>query len=109
MAYSVDLRERVVASVKGGMTQTLAAQLFLVNRVTLHRWLKRTDLTPKKTGTKAPTKLALASLEQALDENPDATLTELGHVLGVTPQAIFYACKRNKITRKKNHAVPRAR
>jgi transposase len=79
------------------------------NLSTLKRWRKRPKLQPSKTGAKAPKKLPLEKLQQALDENPDATLAEYAEILRVTPQAVFYACKRNRITRKKNHALPRTK
>ncbi len=38
-----------------------------------------------------------------LEKNPDAYLREIADEFGVTIQAIFYACKRLKITLKKRH------
>lgn len=50
-AYSVDLRERVVAAVDAGMPRPAAARLFRVSVATIKRYLKRRretgDLTPE--------------------------------------------------------------
>ena len=109
MSYSLDLRERAVALQKQGMKQKTIAQLLSITTRTLYNWLKRTELQASKTGSNTPRKLPLEKLQQVIDANPDATLAEYAQLLGVTPQAVFYACQRHKITRKKNHAVPRTR
>jgi transposase len=108
MSYSLDLREKALLFLAES-TQVETARIFQVGLSTLKRWLKRPKLQALKTGAKTPKKLPLEKLQQALDETPDATLAEYAEILGVTPQAVFYACKRNKLTRKKNHALPRAK
>jgi|688.fasta_scaffold632959_2 transposase len=109
MSYSLDLRKRALALQTQGFKQKAIAQLLSITTRTLYNWLKRPELEASKTGAKAPSKLPNEKLQQTLDENPDATLAEYAEALGVTPQAVFYACKRNKLTRKKNHAVPRTK
>jgi transposase len=44
MAYSLDLRKRVVDYVENGGGITKAAALFKVGRATIYRWLVREDL-----------------------------------------------------------------
>jgi predicted transcriptional regulator len=44
-----------------------------------------------------------------LQEAPDATLKEIAYAAGVSDFCIRYHFKRLKITRKKNHALPRTR
>ena len=109
MSYSLDLRKRAIALQTQGFKQKAIAQLLSITTRTLYNWLKRPQLQASKTGAKTPTKLPIEKLQQALDEQPDATLSEYAELLGVTPQAVFYACKRNKLTRKKNHAIPRTK
>ena len=46
-------------------------------------------------------KIDLKRLEQAVERKPDATLLELARIFDCTPQAIFCALKRLKITLKK--------
>ncbi len=38
--YSLDLRERVVGAVKGGMSRRAAAELYLIDESTAIRWVK---------------------------------------------------------------------
>jgi transposase len=40
-AYSIDLRERVVAAVDGGMSHAEVATTFQVSEPTIRRWLRR--------------------------------------------------------------------
>ena len=110
MSYSLDLRKRAIALVEqGDLTKGMIAQLLSITTQTLRNWLKRPELQASKTGAKAPSKLPLEKLEQVIEENPDATLREYAQTLGVSLTTVFYACKRNKLTRKKNHAVPRTK
>ena len=48
MAYSLDLRKRVVDYVENGGGITKAAALFKVGRATIYRWLRREDLRATK-------------------------------------------------------------
>jgi putative transposase len=48
MAYSLDLRERVVGYVKAGGKVSEAAKIYKIGRASIHRWLKRVDLSPTK-------------------------------------------------------------
>jgi transposase len=48
MAYSLDLRKRVVDYVEKGGGITKAAALFKVGRATIYRWLGREDLQATK-------------------------------------------------------------
>jgi transposase len=82
-AYSMDLRERVVAAVDGGMTQEQAAVTFQVSVNTVGRYLTRR----RRTGSLAPTAQRHGPLPQKkqqlqawlpdrLDAAADATLAE---------------------------------
>ena len=82
-AYSMDLRERVVAAVDGGMTQEQAAVTFRVSVNTVGRYLTRR----RRTGSLAPTAQRHGPLPQKkqqlqawlpdrLDAAADATLAE---------------------------------
>jgi transposase len=56
MAYSLDLRQKVVNYVENGGSITKAAAIFKVGRATIYRWLGREDLRPtqvKPPSTKA--------------------------------------------------------
>ena len=40
MAYSLDLRERVIAHVEDGNTQLSASELFVINDKTVRKWIE---------------------------------------------------------------------
>ena len=82
-AYSMDLRERVVAAVDAGMTQPQAAAVFGVSVSTVERYLARRRATGSLAATEqrhgpVPQKKARlhAWLPARLDAAADATLAE---------------------------------
>ena len=109
MAYSLDLRQKVIRFIENKGSRNQAVHCFGIGLSTLKRWLKRPDLRPKKTGPRNAHKLNLIELQKNLDATPEATLAELSQPFGVSQQAIFYALKKQQITRKKNDTVSRKR
>ena len=111
-AYSVDLRERAVAFVLNGGSRITACEIFQIGENTLYRWLRQHrsvgHVAPKVRGKTTPRKLADAELLAYVDRHPDATLTEMGQHFAVSAVAVWKACQRLAITRKKNITVPRA-
>lgn len=109
-AYSTDLRIRVIEYVESGGRRTEAAKLYKVSRDTVRRWMnqKRAEgtLKPKVAGSRGGYKLKDSLLEAHIKAFPDQTLEEMGEALGVHETTVHYACKRLKITRKKNRALP---
>lgn len=83
-AYSVDLRERIVAAVASGMSRTDVIQTFQISAATLGRYLKQQresgDLTPRR-HTGGSQKQIGSEQHPALQElvagSPDATLAEI--------------------------------
>src|SRR5690606_27056780 len=78
-------------------------QTFGVAIRTLAHWLRRkkqNSLSPKarKTGSY---KIDETRLKDYIAKNPDAYLREITEEFGTTIPAVFYACKRGKITLKK--------
>ena len=106
MAYSLDLRKRVVDYVENGGRVAQATRLFQVARATIYRWLGRTDLRATKV-KRRKRKLDWKALENDVKENPDARLIDRAKKFGVRPSAIYYALKQMKITRKKKNFVTR--
>ena len=111
-AYSMDLRERVVAACdEGGATREQVAARFSVSV----RWVRDLLKRRRETGSIAP-KLrgggraaafdaeAGARLRQAVRDENDATLAELAEASGVacSPAAVDRALARLGITRKKS-------
>jgi transposase len=103
-AYSVDLRERVLGYLECNNDKKVASQLFNVGIATVYRWVRQ----QKEKGHVEPhrreyvyRKLDYKLLSQYVEEHPDHFLLEIADYFSVTEQAIFYALKKLKITRKK--------
>jgi transposase len=81
-AYSLDLRQRMIAAIDRGMARTHAVTTFQVSLATLKRWLAKRrdmgDLTPRLppglTATITPAQEPI--LRAQLEAYPDATLAE---------------------------------
>lgn len=102
--YSTDLRQRVLQYLEGTNDKIKASQLFQVGIATIYRWVARKNqnrsiepLKRKSTYKKIDDQRLIAYVEQ----NPDHFLSEIAKHFGLTLQAIFYALRRLKITRKK--------
>ena len=93
MAYSLDLRKRVVDYVENGGGITKAAALFKVGRATIYRWLRREDLRATKVGHRKR-KIDWEALRKDVEENPEARLIERARKFGVRASAICYALKK---------------
>lgn len=100
MAYSLDLRQKVVNYVENGGSITKAAAIFKVGRATIYRWLGRVDLRPTQVKHRQR-KLDWEALKKDVETNPEARLVERARTFSVRPSAICYALKKLKITRKK--------
>ena len=110
MAYSVDLRVRVVdyaRTVRGG--QKKAAALFQVGLATVKRWLKREKLEADKPGPRDANKLNRKQLQEAVETKPDLYLDEYAEMIGSKRSTVHYNLKVLKISRKKNHALRRTK
>jgi transposase len=118
-AYSVDLRERVVASVESGECNIpAAARRYKVSEPTIERWLAR----KRSIGTCAPLPYAggptrkLASAEAviraAVKAQPDATLQELCEQveketkIKSNSSMMYRELVRLKLLRKKSRSMP---
>jgi transposase len=104
MAYSIDLRKRVVEFVEEGGSKAEAARRFRVSGWCVHDWCCRADLTPKQHGPRRR-KLDRLALRQHVAHHPEATLKERAPHFGVAINAIWYALQQVKVTHKKNSAV----
>jgi len=107
MTYSLDLRKSVLRYLKDGHTQKEAANIFNVYPKTVTNWVKKDrdgNLAAKKRENK-PRKLDYEQLIKYIKNVPDAYLREIAKEFKVSITAIFYACKRLKITLKKRPPV----
>jgi putative transposase len=106
-AYSLDLRQRVVAYVENGGKKTEAARRFGVGRDTVYRFLnaaKSKTLAPK-TSWGHWRKLDPKRLGAYMRAHPDATLEQARDVFNVSRTGVWRALKRMKFTLKKSHRV----
>jgi transposase len=102
--YSLDLRNRVLEYIDETKDKVKASQIFKVGIATIYRWIARKT----QIGSVAPFSKKIYSkkiddqrLIAYVTQNPDHFLSEIANHFGTTLQAIFYALKRLKITRKK--------
>src|SRR5215208_1081510 len=78
-AYSVDLRKKIIESVRRGISKSETARRFGGNRSTVNRYIKRLDeggsLVPKRRSGKRPKldERAMRLLEEDLKARPWAT------------------------------------
>jgi len=118
-AFSIDLRERVVAACDDGLdTRVELAERFSVSESWIRRLLQRRretgSIAPKPRGGGQPPAFddeAAGRLRQAVAAAPDATLKELAGASGVacSTSAVDRALKRLGITRKKSRSTPLSR
>jgi transposase len=116
--YSLDLRERVVAAVEGGMSRAEAARQFQVSHSTAIRWTKRKTQTGSPAalpmGGRKPFKLAgeAAWIRARVAEKPDITGRELlaelrARGVAVSYFAVWHFLDRAALTFKKKPARQR--
>ena len=120
-AYSLDLRERVIAAAEAGdLTRAEIARRFRISEATVYDWLKRwreqgsIEPTPQRHGPEPTLGPAEHEVLGALvEETNDRTLEEYAALLcertGVarlSPSTLWRALDRLEITRKKRHSGP---
>ena len=104
MTYSIDLRKRVVEFVQGGGFKAEASRRYKVSLWCVNDWCKPEDLTPQaQKGRKR--KLDWEALSGHIQEYPDTLLRERAQHFGVHNNAIWYANRQMKLTRKKNSQI----
>ena len=110
MAYSLDFSECVIRNIDNGMTWDNAVGVFSITRATIAKWYNNLkthgnlgDLPRKEY---KPKKINPALLIEAINQNPDATLEELGEQFGCWGQSIHKRCVKLGITHKKTTLYP---
>ena len=104
MTYSLDLREKALKYLDKVGNRQQVVEAFNITLRTLERWIRRKRdncLAPKKSKS-SPSKINDEKLRLFIREHPDAYLREIAEQFGTTLQAVFYACKRLKISLKKS-------
>ena len=109
MRCSNDLRKRVINFCRKGGTQTEAAVRFQVSRKSIYTWLhSAVPYMSKAPGPRKGHKLDWEALRRYAEKNDDAFLKEIAEEFKVGTTAVWYALKKMKISRKKNHALRRS-
>ena len=120
-SLSIDLRERLVSAVDGGMSRRSAARRFGVAASTAIKWVDQW----RRTGTVAPRprggdrrseriEVHADEVLGLIEETPDITLGELAghldevHGLKVDPSTVWRLLDRHDMTFKKNRTRQRA-
>ena len=104
MAYSVDLRNRVIDFIKEGNTQERASIIYKVGTSTIKRWLallSETGSLEKRPLDRSASKFETEKLNAYIEENPNALLKDIASHFGGTISGADTALKREKITYKK--------
>lgn len=103
--YSQDLRKKVLKYLEKNKAKQTASNIFQVGIATVYRWVS----LKKEKGHVKPLRRKYAfkkvydeDLIKYIEVHPDHFLYEIANHFSVSPQAIFYALKRLKITRKKS-------
>src|SRR5215207_1833957 len=117
--YSQDLRDRVLAAAHAGQTHLAVAARFAVGESTVRSWLRRERVSGQTTALPHPggrpklDAVGEATLRALLAERNDRTLAELAHGLReqvgarVSVMAVWRACQRLDLRRKKKEPRPR--
>ena len=117
-AYSLDLREKIVAAVGRGMSKAQAARTFGVGATSVKRYVKLAEEGKPLTPGKAPGKRckldgsAVTLLEEDLHSRPAATYEKRADLLceltgvRVSKSTICRMVRRLSYTRKKDRWVP---
>ena len=104
MAYSVDLRSRVIGFIKEGHTQEETGKIFNVGTATIQRWLallSETGSLEKRPLNRSASIFESEKLETYINKNPNALLKDIAQYFGGSITGAFYALEREKITYKK--------
>ena len=115
---SMDLRERVISAIDGGLSRRAAAARFGIAPSTAIRWDNERRATgsfaPKRQGGDMRSRRIEANAEvihAAIEETPDITLAELcrhlaDHGIVASTSSLWRFFQRHGITRKKRPGMP---
>ena len=107
MAYSLDLRERVVRFINEGGSKIDAHRHFGISLWCIRNWCRRSTLEATYSHQGRPRKVALEALRLDIQEHPDRLLRERAKHFKVHINSIWHACRVMKITHKKNTSIHR--
>lgn len=115
VAYSQDLRDRILSASDKGMKTSEVARLLDVSpswvRRVKQRHREHGETSPRPRGGVTVVKIDLEQLRALVEEQPDATIAELHRRLGVecSQSAVGAALKRLRLSFKKRQYMQRNR
>lgn len=103
-AYSIDLRERVIAYIKAGKSQKSATEVFGLHKATINKWWKRYQEeghvnARKNLGSKP--KVDRLLLERYVENNAEFTAADISLLFKVSKVSAYYHIKRLGYSYKK--------
>ena len=104
MAYSIDLRQKVIKYLKSGHSQREASKTFEISTSTINKWHQQyvaTGNLEDKKPSRSFKKLDPKKLIEYVNENPDAFIIEIAEYFGCSDTAVGKALKKAGYTRKK--------
>ena len=110
MAYSIDLRKKVMEFLGRGHSQREAQKVFGICLATVNQWHRRYQQTGNLENNypcRRRRKLDPEKLIAYVNEHPDAYSQEIGDAFGCSDVAVLKAFKRFGITRKKRLTATR--
>jgi transposase len=115
IAYSQDLRDRIIAARDAGTATKRVAELFRVSASWVRRVMQRRrehgETGPRPRGGATVVKVDLDRLRRLVEQQPDATAKELHALLGVacSVSAVDMALRRAGLSFKKRRCTPPSR
>lgn len=115
VAYSQDLRDRIIGARDEGMTTKRVAELFKVSASWVRRVMQRRrekgETNPRPRGGATIVKIDLDQLRRLVEQQPDSTARELHRRLGIACSvwAVDMALRRLGFTFKKRRFMPQSR
>lgn len=110
MAYSIDLRTRVVSYVESGGSRLSASRIFRVGERTVRNWInlrrETGSVSCRPHGGGFVSKVDSTKFKQYIADNPDKTLQEIGDYFGVTHEGAAYNLRKHGYVYKKNTSLP---
>jgi len=111
MAYSQDLRERVLAHVEAGNTRLSASQLFNVDEKTVRHWIdlkaETGSLKPRPHRGGAKPRVTKEELKLYVDTHPNAILEDMAKHFGFTIAGVAYHLHKHGYVSKKKFKIYR--
>jgi transposase len=106
MAHAIEIRTRAIELLNKGYTQKFVSEILNVGTTAIKRWKSQIEKFGSinvfyDASNRVAPKLTAKELKEYFKSNGDSLLKEAAEHFKCTPQAVFYACKRNGITYKK--------